>query len=295
MSFTTVATGDTVAAADVNQFKEHLEGGSSKTAPYHLKQSSGSFQVTLADAAGATFFRINDSAGVDVFHVTSDGDIVFAGTLTQATIILPTSAAPAQTAEGSIVWDSNDDIITVGDSSSRKSFYPSTGPLAWEHIDTQVLSGAAASVSFASISSVYKAFRLTAHMKNDASAASLQLRLNNDSGSNYDYQNLRVSTGAVAGAALQQAVSVQVVTSASLAANLWAHMTFLITKEAAADQAKVYAAGTVDTAANTPETHSSSGNWRNVADLINRIDILKSAGNFAVGSRFTLEGLQVTT
>jgi len=37
------------------------------------------------------------------------------------TIVLPASSSPAQTAEGSIVWDSDDDLLTVGDGSGRKT------------------------------------------------------------------------------------------------------------------------------------------------------------------------------
>lgn len=37
------------------------------------------------------------------------------------TIVLPAAAAPAQTAEGSVVWDSDDDLLTVGDGSARKT------------------------------------------------------------------------------------------------------------------------------------------------------------------------------
>ena len=39
-------------------------------------------------------------------------------------LVVPLSASPAQTADGSVVWDSDDDLITVGDGSSRKTFYP---------------------------------------------------------------------------------------------------------------------------------------------------------------------------
>ena len=36
-------------------------------------------------------------------------------------IVVPTSATPAQTVEGSMVWDSDDDLLTVGDGASRKT------------------------------------------------------------------------------------------------------------------------------------------------------------------------------
>lgn len=43
------------------------------------------------------------------------------------TLIAPTATSPAQTAEGSIVWDSNDDLLTVGDGSSRKIMVDTAG------------------------------------------------------------------------------------------------------------------------------------------------------------------------
>lgn len=40
---------------------------------------------------------------------------------TSGTVLLPVSASPAQTADGSVVWDSDDNLLTVGDGSSRKT------------------------------------------------------------------------------------------------------------------------------------------------------------------------------
>jgi len=42
------------------------------------------------------------------------------------TVLLPVATAPAQTAEGSVVWDSNDDLLTVGDGASRKVMVDTT-------------------------------------------------------------------------------------------------------------------------------------------------------------------------
>ena len=47
---------------------------------------------------------------------TFTGDKAFTGAL-----VVPTATSPAQTAEGSLVWDSNDDLLTVGDGASRKT------------------------------------------------------------------------------------------------------------------------------------------------------------------------------
>jgi hypothetical protein len=38
------------------------------------------------------------------------------------TLVLPQTTTPAQTAEGSIVWDSDNDILTIGDGTNRKTF-----------------------------------------------------------------------------------------------------------------------------------------------------------------------------
>ncbi len=45
-------------------------------------------------------------------------------TLTTPTLILSQSASPTPTAEGDIRWDTDDDVIVVGDGASQKIFYP---------------------------------------------------------------------------------------------------------------------------------------------------------------------------
>ena len=42
-------------------------------------------------------------------------------TLTPATLNIPAAASPAQTADGQAVWDSDDDALTIGDGTSRKT------------------------------------------------------------------------------------------------------------------------------------------------------------------------------
>ena len=43
-------------------------------------------------------------------------------TLTPATLNIPYTASPGQTNEGSAVWDSDDDVLTIGTGASRKTF-----------------------------------------------------------------------------------------------------------------------------------------------------------------------------
>jgi hypothetical protein len=45
---------------------------------------------------------------------------------TDGTVLIPASASPAQTADGSIVWDSDDNLLTVGDGAARKVMVDTT-------------------------------------------------------------------------------------------------------------------------------------------------------------------------
>jgi hypothetical protein len=47
-------------------------------------------------------------------------------TVTNGTLLVPAVASPAQTADGSMVWDSDDNLLTVGDGSSRKVMVDTT-------------------------------------------------------------------------------------------------------------------------------------------------------------------------
>jgi hypothetical protein len=52
---------------------------------------------------------------------TGSGTVNISGSASiTGTLVVPTSASPAQTTDGSMVWDSDDNLLTVGDGSSRK-------------------------------------------------------------------------------------------------------------------------------------------------------------------------------
>lgn len=61
----------------------------------------------------------NDHARSHDHSAAADGN-----TLTPATLNLPAAAAPSQTADGQVVWDSDDNLLTVGDGASRQTFLP---------------------------------------------------------------------------------------------------------------------------------------------------------------------------
>lgn len=124
MAISAVTANTTGLAADLNQYRNHLLGLSSSTAAYVMRSSTGDdFIVVLSDAAGARRFSVRDSADVEVASIDSDGNLVVAGT-TFTTLNLPTAASPSQTADGRIVWDSDDNRITVGDGTGRQTFFP---------------------------------------------------------------------------------------------------------------------------------------------------------------------------
>ena len=114
MALPNPATGDIVAATDITGIKDHLEGAN--TAPWLLKAAAGS-DLILRAASGRSL-RFQDSAAADILVLTSGQGISPSG------LILPASAAPAQTVDGEVKWDSVNKWFTVGDGTSRKTFKP---------------------------------------------------------------------------------------------------------------------------------------------------------------------------
>ena len=126
MALPNPAAGDSVAAAHIDSIRTHLEGASGDTTPYKLRQSTGDFIVVLADNAGASELSIHDSDDVEVAHIDSNGAATF-NTVAFTNLDIPVSASPSQTADGRVVWDSDDNLLTIGDGVSRQTFYPGLG------------------------------------------------------------------------------------------------------------------------------------------------------------------------
>lgn len=96
---------------------------------------------TLADSASEVVQSFtNPVTGVDEIQLTDQGvtiprdlavggNVTVTGTLSSSggsqsptTLILPNATVPAQTADASIVWDSDTDLLTVGTGAGRKTF-----------------------------------------------------------------------------------------------------------------------------------------------------------------------------
>ncbi len=81
-----------------------------------------------------------DGSGTSVgLNVGSGKTLSVAGTASiSGTLVVPTAASPAQTTDGSVVWDSDDNLLTVGTGAGRKTMIDtdSTQTLSGKTIDT---------------------------------------------------------------------------------------------------------------------------------------------------------------
>lgn len=157
-----------------------------------------------------------------------------------------------------------------------------------EVIGDSVLSGAAASVSF-QFQPVYRAVMVSGYIHKDGTANTAYLTFNGDTGANYSRQTIEVD-GAGNNAQRVTGASNYLLYWSAIAASMEAHFEALVTKTTAAAKAQVVHIGDFDRAGPTICIELSGGEWSNTADLLSRIDIGATTGNFAAASSFTLWG-----
>ena len=76
---------------------------------------------TDLDTVDGVFNAAGNGTSVGL-NVGSGKTLTVAGTASiTGTLVVPTSASPAQTTDGSVVWDSDDNLLTVGTGSARKT------------------------------------------------------------------------------------------------------------------------------------------------------------------------------
>lgn len=120
-TITRVTAGSQASIDDLNQLIELLEGTSGYELAFLLRCLAGSdFKIRLSDASGTREFIIQDSAGVSVATIDSDGNMSVNGSFAPGTIVLPTATSPSQTTEGAAAWDSDDDRLTIGTGAATK-------------------------------------------------------------------------------------------------------------------------------------------------------------------------------
>ena len=120
MALSSVSAGNEVQAANINQFKEHLEGGAGKTVTYLLRTTSGAdFTVVLGGNGTSRKLTVKDSDNSEVFKIDADGNVTVGGSLTVGTLTAPGASSPSQTAAGSMVYNTSSNKLTVGNGSGR--------------------------------------------------------------------------------------------------------------------------------------------------------------------------------
>lgn len=145
----------------------------------------------------------------------------------------------------------------------------------WIPIDKRVIASGSpvASVSFASLDSNFRMFRLTYHV---IPVGGLWLRFNNDSGSNYTQQSAGASNTTFSGNRLTPAIA------ADLAIGwpgnpMQGQMT--ISKISTAAHARAIGHLTIAPHADL-QAYILGVSWNNAASLINRIDLIGNGGNY---------------
>jgi hypothetical protein len=187
----------------------------------------------------------------------------------------------------------------------RYEYYNGTGATGWvsllataiTKLDEQILSGAAASVTFSAISASYRHLQIRAQCRSDTVAVvtDLRVRFNGDTAANYYSQasyGQAAATGAAEGLA-QTFVGVSDMSAASAPAGHAGAFAIELENYAATVFYKQFTAQSNDsygTATAQMIIRNVGGRWQSTA-AINSVTLFPAAGNFIAGSTFTLYGL----
>jgi hypothetical protein len=157
-----------------------------------------------------------------------------------------------------------------------------------------VLGSPAASVAFASIPGTFASLNVVASLVLDSgSIASVLMRLNSDSGGNYDWQHQSAVAAVTSAAESIADTAIKVGEVSGAVANC--ALDILVPCYAGGSSQRVVMAMAAMKSANGAggmKRFGSVGWWRNNT-AINRIDLSPATGNFNPGSIFTLYGLPI--
>lgn len=165
-------------------------------------------------------------------------------------------------------------------------------------IADSLLVGSVASFDFQSILADFAHLRLVLSGRGDNATANIgvQIRMNNDSGANYDYQVFRAAGTTLTGTEFFAQTSIQVanIPGSTATANFFGVCTIEIPGYTGATGFKPIVATNYQqqgSSAGQTITQVLGGSWRSAGVAINRLTVFPAAGNFIAGSRATLYGL----
>lgn len=174
-----------------------------------------------------------------------------------------------------------------------------TGIGAMQLISDQLLTVAAAEISFASIPATFAHLLLAYYLRGDTAAATtaLNLQFNADTGANYDIEVVLATAAAPAGAEVVAGTSLPPISipAATAPAGQFGIGQLMVPHYAGSIGFKslvgTFGYRSVHAGGGGPAL-AAFGDWRNTAAL-NRIRLFPTAGSFIAGSRITLYGLAV--
>jgi len=172
-----------------------------------------------------------------------------------------------------------------------------SGGVGMQNLADTTLGSSAASITFSSISQVYKdmVYILDARGDQAATAENVSGQFNSDTGANYDTQYVAGNNAsAVGGNSLGQtsfAIWATIPDANAPRANTFGVAHILIPNYTGTTAEKCYVStvGYADSTATNTYARTVAGSWRSTA----AITAIKSiaGGNFVTGSRFTLQGI----
>lgn len=109
MVLSSVSPGDVIRSTpDINQYKDHLEGAVGNELAWFLRVLAlNNFTIRLSDDVGAQSFILQDSAGVVIFEIDSNGVIEIGG------VEISDASANLSSADGATFGPSAVTSITV--------------------------------------------------------------------------------------------------------------------------------------------------------------------------------------